>query len=229
MHFEDKVVVVTGGAGALGQAVVRTLIDHGATVHVPLFEAKLPAEHLLSTQAKVHCHPSIDLTQEASVEELYRAIGQPIWASIHIAGGFAMAPIESTSLSAWSRMMALNGTSCFLSCREAVKAMSGGGRIVNVAAQPALNPVGGMVAYSASKAVVANLTQSLAKELSDRQIWVNAVVPSVMNTPANRAAMPDADHSLWPGVDQVASTILFLASPDNAVTSGALVSVAGRA
>ncbi len=85
-----------------------------------------------------------------------------------------------------------------------------------------------MVAYSTSKAGVASLTQCLAEELAPDGIWVNAVVPSIMDTPANRAAMPGADHSAWPSVGDVAHTIAFLASPDNAVTRGALVPVYGR-
>ncbi len=104
-----------------------------------------------------------------------------------------------------------------------------GGRIVNVAARPAVSPTPGMVAYAVSKAGVASLTTSLAEELADEQIWVNAVLPSVMDTPANRGAMPDADHASWPSVDDVAQTIAFLASPDNAVTRGGLIPVYGRA
>ena len=234
MSFAGKTVVVTGGAGALGRAVVRAIIDAGAQVHVPLFEQELRPGHPLEGEPQVTFHSDVDLADEAAVERFYGAVddtlgGHGLWASIHIAGGFAMAGIEQTSLADWQRMMAMNGTSCFLCCREAVKRMSEGGRIVNVGAGPALNPVGGMAAYSASKAVVVNLTQSLARELADRSIWVNAVVPSIMNTPANRAGMPDADHSRWATVEDVAQTVSFLASPDNRVSSGALVPVSGRA
>ncbi|MBT6897736.1 MAG: SDR family NAD(P)-dependent oxidoreductase, partial [Rhodobacteraceae bacterium] len=119
-----------------------------------------------------------------------------------------------------------------LSCREAVRAMrrsEGQGRIVNVAARPALVPTAGMVSYTASKAAVASMTQSLGEELAAESIFVNAVVPSVMNTPANRAAMPDADHSLWPSVNDVAETMVFLLSPTNASTRGGLIPVYGKA
>ncbi len=102
------------------------------------------------------------------------------------------------------------------------------GRIVNVAARPVLVPTAQMTAYSASKAAVAALTVSLAEELSESGIWVNAIVPSIIDTPANRAAMPDAGHGAWPKPDEIAETIAFLASPQNAVTRGALVPVYGK-
>ena len=129
----------------------------------------------------------------------------------------------------------LNAVTCFLCCREAIRAMRRGGdtgvggRIVNVAARPVVQPAGGMLAYTTAKAGVASLTQCLADEVRSDRILVNAVLPSIMDTPANRAAMPDADHSAWPEVDEVAETMVFLASPENALTSGALVPVYGRA
>jgi NAD(P)-dependent dehydrogenase (short-subunit alcohol dehydrogenase family) len=124
--------------------------------------------------------------------------------------------------------------SAWLCSREAVRRIrarpdaSEGGRIVNVSAKPAIVPTGGLSAYAMSKAAVAALTTSLAEELKDDLIWVNAVVPSTMDTGANRAAMPGADFSKWPKVEEVASTVVFLASPSNRVTRGALVPVYGR-
>jgi NAD(P)-dependent dehydrogenase (short-subunit alcohol dehydrogenase family) len=121
---------------------------------------------------------------------------------------------------------------CFLCCREAVKRMRAigrGGRILNVAARPALVPTGGMIAYSTSKAAVASITQCLAEEVKNDRILVNAIVPSIMDTPANRKAMPDADFAKWPKVEEVAEAIAFLVSPKNALTSGALIPVYGVA
>jgi NAD(P)-dependent dehydrogenase (short-subunit alcohol dehydrogenase family) len=106
---------------------------------------------------------------------------------------------------------------------------SGGGRIVNVSSRPALVPTGGMIAYTTAKAAVSSITQCLAEEVKPDGILVNAVVPSIMDTPANRAAMPKADFSKWPKVEEVAAAILFLASGENALTSGALVPVYGKA
>jgi NAD(P)-dependent dehydrogenase (short-subunit alcohol dehydrogenase family) len=123
----------------------------------------------------------------------------------------------------------MNATTCFLCCREAARTLRGrDGRIVNVTAKPVLVPAAQMSAYAASKAAVAALTRSLAEELAGSRIWVNAVVPSIIDTAANRAAMPDADHDAWPKPDEIAETIAFLASPQNAVIRGALVPVYGR-
>ena len=139
--------------------------------------------------------------------------------------------IRLYALEDFEGMLRLNAGTCFLCCREAVKAMrraGGGGRIVNVIARPALQPCGGMLAYSTSKAAVASMTQCLAHELVEEGILVNAVAPSIMDTPANRAGMPDADFDAWPKVAEVAEMLCFLASHSNAVTSGSLVPVYGR-
>ena len=127
----------------------------------------------------------------------------------------------------------MNFTSCFLCCRAAVAMLShasDGGRIVNVAARPALEGRAGanMTAYAAAKAAVATLTMALAEEVAGKSILVNAVAPSILDTPTNRADMPKADHAIWPKVEDVARTILFLASPDNKVTRGAIVPVYGK-
>jgi NAD(P)-dependent dehydrogenase (short-subunit alcohol dehydrogenase family) len=125
-----------------------------------------------------------------------------------------------------------NLVSCFLCCRAAVNAMltSGGGRIVNVAARPALEwrSGAGMSAYTVAKTGVAALTVTLAEEVAKDGILVNAVAPSIMDTAANRKAMPKADFSAWPKVEEVAATIAFLASSENHVTRGAIVSVYGK-
>jgi NAD(P)-dependent dehydrogenase (short-subunit alcohol dehydrogenase family) len=124
-----------------------------------------------------------------------------------------------------------NLVSAFLCCRAAVNTMTKGGRIVNVAARPALEwrAGAGMAAYAASKAALAAMTVALSEEVAHDGILVNAVAPSIMDTPANRKAMPKADFDAWPKVDEVAATIAFLASPENAVTRGAVVPVYGKA
>lgn len=226
--FVDRHVVITGATGALGAAVVAALVERGATVHAPLREAAAPP-HLAG--ARVHAAPGVDLADEAAVAAYFAGLPAP-WASIHLVGGFTMAPIAETRLADLDRMLSINTRTCFLACREAVIAMrrgGGGGRIVNVIARPALSPTGGMVAYAASKAAVASITQSLAAELVGEGLWVNAVAPSIMDTPANRAAMPGADFERWPKVSEVALAIAGLASPANHLTSGALVPVYGRA
>jgi NAD(P)-dependent dehydrogenase (short-subunit alcohol dehydrogenase family) len=226
--FNGREVVITGASGGLGAAVVAQFLTRGATVRAPMMEAAAPP-HL--GVAGVHATPAIDVGDEAAIRDWYAAQPPP-WASIHLVGGFTMAPIGKTSLADFDRMMAMNARTCFLACREAVIAMrrgAGGGRIVNVIARPAITPTGGMIAYAASKAAVASITQCLAAEVLTERIWVNAVAPSIIDTPANRTAMPKADHASWPRPAELARAIAFLASPDNTLTSGAVVPVYGRA
>lgn len=232
MDFRDRHVVVTGGTGALGTAVVGALIAAGAICHVPwVIEAEAKAfAHRHSRQVTL---VEGDVTDEVFVTRLYTGLPH-LWASIHLAGGFAMMPVAKTSRAALMQQIETNLVGCFLCCGAAVNAMargSEGGRIVNVAARPALEwrTGAGMAAYTASKAAVAALTVALAEEVAKEGILVNAVAPSIMDTPGNRAAMPKADFAAWPKVEEVAATILFLASPENRVTRGALVPVYGKA
>ena len=221
-----KHVVVTGGTGGLGVAVVERLLADGATVHLPIMEAALPAH--LPWRDRVHAVPAVSLDREDQVAAFYAGL-PGLWASIHLVGGFAMAKVTETSLAEFEQQWRLNTATCFLACREAVRAMKSGGRIVNVAARPAVTPTAGMIAYATAKAGVAALTQALAAEVLAQDILVNAVLPSVIDTPANRASMPKADHDAWPKPAQLAETIAFLASEKNALTTGTLVPVYGRA
>ena len=232
MDFSDTHVVVTGGTGALGAAVVHRLLEGGATCHIPNFDAGEIAHFPMKGDPRIFMTSGIDLTDETVVQNYYGALPD-LWASIHIAGGFSMAPLADTSKDDFLFQMNMNAVSAFLCCREATKRLREkniGGRIVNVAARPALEPRtgAGMSAYTASKAAVAALTQALGEELAGDGIWVNAVAPSIMDTPANRAAMADADHSKWPSVDEVASTIVYLASPGNGSARSGVVPVYGK-
>jgi NAD(P)-dependent dehydrogenase (short-subunit alcohol dehydrogenase family) len=228
-----KVVVVTGATGALGAGVVDVLLARGATLHVPMIEPELPAHLPWRAHDRVRAAPKVSLDDEAQVAAFYAAL-PALWGSIHLVGGFAMAKIADTSLADLDKQWRLNVATCFLGCREAVKAIrrtagTPGGRIVNVAARPVVSPTPGMLAYVAAKASVAAITQSLAAEVLGENILVNAVLPSIIDTAANRAAMPAADHASWPKPAEIAETIAFLVSPHNALTSGTLVPVYGRA
>jgi NAD(P)-dependent dehydrogenase (short-subunit alcohol dehydrogenase family) len=230
MDFRDRHIVVTGGAGALGTAVVTALIEDGAICHVPCFH-EAEAQHFpLRDHKNVKVTIAGSLADETNVTRLYQDIA-PLWASIHIAGGFAAAPLREMSAAALRQQIDMNFISCALCCRAAVTGMAAaGGRIVNVSARAGLEwrSGAGMTAYTASKAAVAALTAALAEEVAKDGILVNAVAPSIMDTAANRASMPKADYTLWPKVEEVAATIVFLASPDNRVTRGGIVPVYGK-
>ena len=238
VDFAGSHVVVTGGTGALGRAVIGALRAAGAVCHVPnLVTAELD-DFPYASDPGVRIARGVDLADEAAVRAFYRAL-PPLWASIHLAGGFAMAPIDEMSAEDFIAQFRMNALSCFLCSAAAVTAFrargqpgpSGarGGRIVNIAARPALEPRlgAGMVAYTAAKSAVAALTEALAQETTEEEIWVNAVAPSVLDTPANRAAMPDADHRRWVAPADLAEIVVFLASPANRVTRGAVIPVYG--
>jgi NAD(P)-dependent dehydrogenase (short-subunit alcohol dehydrogenase family) len=237
--FENRHVVVTGGTGALGSAVVSHLLAAGANCHIPCIDTQETERFPYRHDRRVRLLMAGELRDEPTVARLYEEVPN-LWASIHCAGGFAMSPIAATSRDALIEMFDMNALTCFLCCREAVKRMrakgaetlrEGLGRIVNVAARPAVEARtgSGMIAYAIAKSAVATLTLALAEEVASERIWVNAVVPGIMDTPANRKSMPDAKHADWASVDEVAATIAFLASPGNGATRGALVPVWGKA
>jgi NAD(P)-dependent dehydrogenase (short-subunit alcohol dehydrogenase family) len=226
-ELEGRHVVVTGAAGGLGPAVVEALLAAGATCHLPARGRGDDA----GKDARAIVVPGVDLTDENAVRGFYSS-RPPLWASVHVAGGFKAAPLLETSLVDLRGQLDLNLATAFLCCREAARNMRAGGRggrIVNVGSRASAVPAGGSAAYTVSKAGVAALTQVLGDELHGEGILVNAVLPSIIDTPANRAAMPGADHARWPRPAEVAATIAWLVSPANSLTAGALVPVYGRA
>jgi len=226
MDFSGKHIVVTGGTGALGTAAVGALLKGGASCTIPFLHEAEAQRFPHRDNPKVTLMAVSDLADEGAVVELYA--GLKPWASIHIAGGFAMSKVADTDKAALMAQLDSNLVSCFLCCRAALRA--GAQRIVNVAARPALEWRSGvgMAAYTIAKTGVAALTVALAEEVAKDGVLVNAVAPSIMDTAANRAAMPKADHAAWPKTDAVVATILFLASAENRVTRGAVVPVYGK-
>ena len=238
--FHGANVVVTGGTGALGIAVVGSLRAAGAICHVTNMVAAELATYPHRDDPGVHITGGVDLADEGAVQRFYAGL-PPLWASVHLAGGFAMSPAAETSAAAFADQFQMNALSSFLCSAAAIRAIRArrepgpggakGGRIVNVAARPGIEPRlgSGMVAYATAKAAVAAMTQALAQETADEEIWVNAVAPSILDTPANRAAMPGADYASWVAPSAAAEVITFLASPDNKVTRGAVIPVYGGA
>jgi len=232
VNYADRQVVVTGGTGALGTAVVAGLIEAGAACTVPWLYESEADRFPYRDNRQVKLVGPVNLADEDAVKRLYQGVSA-LWASVHIAGGFAMEPVAKTGKAQLMQQIDINLVSCFLCCAAAVNAIGRtgqGGRVVNVASRPALEwRIGaGMAAYTASKAAVAALTVALSEEVAKDGILVNAVAPSIMDTPANRASMPKANYDLWPKVEEVAATMLFLASPDNRVTRGAVIPVYGK-
>jgi NAD(P)-dependent dehydrogenase (short-subunit alcohol dehydrogenase family) len=233
MSYQDRHVVITGGTGALGTAVLDALVQAGAWCHVPHRSEQSIEQFALRGNARVSSIAVGDLADETAVTRYYDEL-EGLWASIHIAGAFVAAPIAQSDRSLLINQLETNLVSAYLCSRAAattLRKFQSGGRIVNVAARQALEPRlgSGSVAYTIAKAGVAALTTALGSELASENIFVNAVAPSIMDTPANRQDMPNANVASWPKVEDVAATILFLASPENTVTRGAVVPVYGRA
>lgn len=228
MNSSAQRVVVTGAFGALGRVVVRSLAASGANV-AALDHAPAPAE----PGAGVHAFGGIDLADgaaaQAALDQANQALGG-IDALVNIAGGFRWETVAEGNLDTWDQLYRLNLRTAVAASQAALPFLlaAGGGRIVNIGAAGAVKAGTGMGAYAASKAGVARLTEAMAEEFKDRGITVNALLPSIIDTPANRADMPDADPAQWVAPADLAAVILFLASPESRAMTGALVPVTGR-
>lgn len=230
--LKDRHVVVTGGTGALGAAVVKAFIEAGATCHIPAIEATPPTGHLPDSK-QIDVVPSVDLSSDTSVDAYFAKL-PPLHAVVNIAGGFAYAPIADSSLQVVQQQLSMNVVSCMLTCRAAVanfRKGGKGGRIVNIAARPAINPRQGanMTAYTASKAAVAAFTVALAEELKNDNISAIALAPSTIDTPANRKDMPTAKHDTWVKPTSIAELIVAHCSLSEAINSGSVMPVYGKA
>ena len=222
----ERVVAVTGGHGVLGRAVVQAALDAGLKVAV--------IDHARGQAAPdgVKEIGGVDLTDPAQAQAAIDAVVETFGrldALLNIAGGFVWQTLDDGS-PAWERMFALNLTTALNASRAALPHLkaSSEGRIVNVGSNAALKAGAGMGAYAASKSAVHKLTEALAEELKSSSVTVNAVLPSIIDTPQNRADMPDADPGKWVSPADLAAVILFLASPASRAMTGALVPVTGR-
>ena len=224
--MNERVVAITGGHGVLGRAVLEAalaggfkvaVIDHASGQAVPDGVLELGGVDLTDAAAA-----------EGAIARVVERFGR-LDALLNIAGGFAWQTVDDAD-PAWSRMFALNLTTALNVSRAALPYLkaSDAGRIVNVGSAAALKAGTGMGAYAASKSAVHRLTESLAEELKTSSVTVNAVLPSIIDTPANRHDMPDADPAVWVAPPDLAAVILFLASPEARAITGALVPVTGR-
>src|SRR5262245_30725905 len=228
-----RVAVVTGGTGALGQAVTLRLLADGASVAVP-YAVEKEREQL--TQRVAAADRQRLILKEADVidvkamtafaDEIVSARGR-IDVLVAGVGGFAGGSLLETDLETWKRMLDLNLTSAFSVAKAVVPAMVRAryGRVVVVASRAVVPPAGGFIAYTVAKAGVIAFTQALSQEVRDQGITVNAVLPSTMDTPANRAAMPGSDRKGWVPVEAVADAIAELARDASAHITGTLLAI----
>lgn len=225
-------MVVTGGAGVLGQSVVNWFSERGAKVAVLDYSDDLLAK-AYPDPSETHYYTACDLTDRPgcadAVGRLLRQF-EKIDVLANIAGGFLMGDsVHETSDDTWDFLFDLNARSILNMSAAVVPEMikQGHGKIINVAARAALNGAAGMGAYTASKAAVMRLTESMALELREQKINVNAVMPSLIDTPRNRQDMPDADFSKWVNPGQISNVIGFLASEESNCIHGACIPIDG--
>jgi NAD(P)-dependent dehydrogenase (short-subunit alcohol dehydrogenase family) len=229
--FTNQIVIITGAGGNVGSAATRLLAARGATVVAvdrtarTLVGALPGGPHLAESGVDLsdagECH--------ALAERVLAATGR-IDGLVHTVGTFRAAPLVDTDDGLWDLMMTVNLKTTLNMARAVVPAMrkAGRGAIVSIAAGAALKAPSGLSAYAASKSAVIRLTESLADELKADGIRINTVLPSTIDTPQNRAAMPDADPAKWVTPDQVAEVLAFLVSPQASGVTGAAVPITGR-
>jgi NAD(P)-dependent dehydrogenase (short-subunit alcohol dehydrogenase family) len=233
MIMQGKTIVVTGGFGALGSAVAEAAVRRGASVAVLDYAASAPAGLTDRLGPDALLLGGVDLASPQAAGKAMDAVKARfgrIDALLNIAGGFQWETVEDGKAETWDHTYALNLKTALNACKAALTYLleSDAGRIVNVGAQSALHAAAGMGPYAASKSAVHRLTESLADELKLKGVTVNGVLPSIIDTPANRADMPNADFSRWVPPADLAAIILFLASDEARAVTGALIPVSGR-
>ena len=232
MDFDDRTVLLTGAAGNLGRAVARRFADQGARL-VLVDRHREALERAFGGGDDRHVLVPLDLLDPAATAAAMAAVLARV-GRIHVlcnlAGGFRMGePVHDTSEATWTFLFDVNVRTMLHAVHALVPHMleRGGGKIVNVGAYSAQRGIAGMGAYCAVKSAVIRLTESMSSELRERHVNVNCVLPATLDTPENRAAMPDADASRWVPLADLASTILFLASSRADAIHGAALPVTG--
>ncbi|NJK81212.1 MAG: SDR family NAD(P)-dependent oxidoreductase [Chloroflexaceae bacterium] len=237
MILAEKVALVTGGTGGLGGAVVAALLREGAAVALPYQHTgeieRLRERLKLDADAPIS-GAQVELTDERAVEAYYRQVADQhggLDILINIAGGFGGGqPVHETPWSLWQQQLDLNLKTAVLSSHYgALHMLNRGGAIVNVSTRTAVQSGKHLAAYAASKRAVLQLTEAMAAELLEHNVTVNAILPSVIDTPGNRSAMPNADFDRWVKPAEIAEVILFLVGPHARVISGVAIPVYGKA
>jgi len=237
MAKQNRNVLITGGTGFLGSTVTKAFLAHGDTVAVTyLFDNEVERfkqynPELSEKVAFIYANVTDESDVQKTLQTFLSQFGH-LDILVNIVGGF-VGGIPTTELEEdrWDFMMDLNLKSVFLCCKTAIPHMTerGYGKIVNISARAGLKGEAGLSAYCVSKGGVRTLTEALAAEVMDSGINVNCIMPSIMDTPMNREAMPDEDHSRWVKTDDVAKVICFLTSDNSAIINGAAIPVYGRA
>jgi NAD(P)-dependent dehydrogenase (short-subunit alcohol dehydrogenase family) len=235
-RFEGKSIIVTGGTGALGQVVTRCFLEEGAHVTVSWIveeEARHLQDELKEFSKSLTCVRA-DVTKENDVKVLAQEAlfaARNIDCLVNLVGGYAGGLLWKTEEEIWNKMLSINLTSTFQCCRVIgeVMAQDARGRIIMMAARPALEDVPGIAAYSVSKAGVVKLMKVMVKEFEGSDITVNCIAPSIIDTPANRKSSPRADHSKWVKCEEIAGQILDLCCEEGAKTTGQVVQMYGDA
>ena len=228
LALQDRVFVVTGGFGSLGRALATVLGEQGARVAL-LDRTPAPAD-LADTDDRLALG-QVDLASDGAAPAAFAQVmqrWQRIDGLVNVAGGFIWQTLGEGSLETWDRLYAMNLRSAVAASQAVLPHLGRGGRIVNIGAMAALKAAAGMGAYAASKAGVMRFTEALADELKDRGVTVNAVLPSIIDTPANRADMPAAAFDRWVTPAALSRVVAFLLSDDAAAITGACIPVAGR-
>lgn len=225
MELKGKVVVITGALGTLGKAVAAAAANAGATV---IAVDRVDGAKLADAEVA----PALDLGNSQATRAAFATIAGKhgrIDALVNIAGGFSWETLADGSIETWDKLYQMNVKTAVNACQATLPHLpEQGGRIINIGAAGAVKAAAGMGAYAASKAGVARLTEALAEELKARDATVNAVLPSIIDTPVNRADMPDADYSKWVTPQALADVIVFLLSDRARAVTGALIPVTGR-
>jgi len=225
--FNNRVALVTGSTGGVGPAVCQAFLDAGATVVGVARSAKAGDS---GRYIAVHADLTSEDGAKSAVEETLRR-AKRLDILVHVMGGFAAGTsVAETPLDTWDKMMTLNLRSAFLTMRAALPPMleAGYGRIAGVSAKASLDPMAAFGAYAVSKAGLNTLIGTIAEEGKEKGVTANAVLASIIDTPANRKAMPDAEHGKWVKPERIAQQIRWLCSEEAADVSGALLPVYGR-